>query len=88
MCDAIQRKYFYWDPNFKTEKGLSLLDCYKKFGVTLVTTEKFYYKVIFLDSTKSLSKSWMLWLRDNLTDRNIPVVLYEEGKNLILEGDI
>ena len=50
--------------------------------------DKFYYKVVYLDETKDLGYSWMLWSKDIATDRNIRVALYEKDPSKIFVGDI
>jgi len=63
--------YYYWDENFKNKDDLSLQECYDRFGTKIVMANKFYYKVVFLDETKDLGYSWMLWSKDIATDKNM-----------------
>jgi len=73
--------YYYWDNDFRSKDGLDLSECMKRFGTTVTDfpTEdgNFKYKVIFLDSSKDLGYSWMLWMKNS---RNIKVRMYEDKK--------
>jgi hypothetical protein len=68
--------YYYWDNNFKNKQGLSLQECSEKFGTKLVSFHSGKYKVVFLDSRRSLGNSWMLWFKDG-RGKQVPVVWYE-----------
>jgi hypothetical protein len=68
--------YYYWNNNFKNEQGLSLQECSEKFGTKLVSCHLGKYKVILLDSRKTLGYSWMLWFKDG-RGKQVPVAGYE-----------
>lgn len=75
--------YYYWDDNYRTEDGLTLQECHEQFGTQVASLTRkgfrhaYKYKVINLDKSKSLGKSWMLWMKNN-KGVNIPVALYEK----------
>jgi hypothetical protein len=75
--------YYYWDPAFRSKDGLTLDECMQRFGaaVTVFPTENgnFRYKVIFLDETRDLGHSWMLWMKTQ-RNRNVKVTMYEDKK--------
>jgi hypothetical protein len=88
MAETPKLSYYYWDPEFKTEAGLTLKQCLERYGTQKVNAKSFYYKVIFLDKKKDLGNSWMLWSKDYRTNSNIKVTQYEKDPTHIVYGDI
>ncbi len=75
--------------SFKNKDNLSLKECYERFGTKIVMANNFYYKVVFLDETKDLGYSWMLWSKDIAKDTNMRVTLYEKDPSVTkVVGDI
>lgn len=79
--------YYYWDDSFRTSEGLSLTQCLEQLGTQVVTFKaggkRLKYKVIFLDSKKSLGNSWMLWMKDE-KERNVCVTSYEKSASRVV----
>lgn len=80
--------YFYWDDSLRTKDGLSLQECLERFGTGVQQASQFYYKVVFLDESKSFGNSFMLWARHNVTHQNCYVRLYEKNPANIRMGVI
>lgn len=77
---AMSQRYYYWDPNERTDKGETLEDCLRLYGTGSQNMNKeLRYDVLFLDSSKSYGHSWMLRAYHRATGDNVPVRLYEEN---------
>tara|TARA_R110002072_G_scaffold45565_7_gene127013 strand:- start:16337 stop:16636 length:300 start_codon:yes stop_codon:yes gene_type:complete len=86
--------FYYWSLEFKTKEGYSLNQCIEKFGTQVfehksddgVINTGNFRKVIFLDASKSLTNSWLLWKR---TCTGMPIrSLGSHDGVFMIEGDI
>lgn len=76
--------YYYWNDEFKTEKGETLIECHRKYGLgkQRITKNYIHYimDVIFLDERKTFGNSWCIRLYNKKRGTNIPVTLCEPDK--------
>jgi|LakMenE18May11ns_1017448.scaffolds.fasta_scaffold9958587_14 hypothetical protein len=75
------RTYYYWDDCFYNKNGLSLRDCYNRYGLgkQQICNDALTMEVIFLDESKSFGNSWALRVYDR-QNKNVPLRLYEKDK--------
>lgn len=80
-----QQECYYWSDSFKNNEGKNLHECLKQYGTKITRMPKgdAVYKVIFLDASKSLGHSWMLWYK-NKEKIFYQVRLYEENPDTYL----
>jgi len=76
--------YYYWDNEFKTELGETLMECYQKYGLGKQNIKRnhlnYIMDVIFLDDRLNYGNSWCLKMYNKKRGTNIPMTLYEEHK--------
>lgn len=70
--------YYYWDPNFRTQTGETLVYCYQQYGTGTQKMNKngICMEVIFLDQRRTFANSWVLRCYDLANGVNVPVKLY------------
>lgn len=80
-----QEDCYYWSDSFLNNEGKTLQQCMTQYGtkITRMSGGTAVYKVIFLDSSKDLGNSWMLWYK-NKQKIYYKVRLYEENPETYL----